>query len=486
MKNKFEQIIGAFLSYTTVTSLILFYLYLLNVKLKMELNNDNVYINLFTFITLAISGIIFLLVLIIFNREKTRHAANIIFIIFYIIIELVICYVFGQENVPYSLIPFTIVQYILLILIFDTFKYHAEFINSIADKDGKELETYLYHNNLYSLDLAEKNKNTLLVLYVYSLIYSAGIFIYEYNEHKITLPLVLLSVIFYFSVFSYVMLIYFFNKESYFANLGIKNIIQNKRQYIRNIFMIFVIANILGGVFAIRDPIYNLKFTEKEKVETKTEYTAPPVFEHTNATKIEKVDLDEVLGNSKDNPFLDKLWKIIEIILAGIAGLYLFIKLIKPFFSREWKDFWKEHRFSNYLKEFIDSILAFFKELFSFNKDDDYSKVEYKDFRDSINSFIKRSKKTKEKKIEIDRITQKFMLVIKWGEEHSINYRNSFAPFEYCQLIIEFLRNENADGAMIIAVETVGKLFEKALYDKELLTKQEETEYNNAIMKVVN
>lgn len=482
MKNKFEQIIGAFLSYTTVTSLILFYLYLLNYKLKMELNNDNVYINLFTFVTLAISGLIFLFVLIIFNKEKTRPAANISFIIIYVIIEIVICYIFGQVNVPYSLIPFTIVQYVLFILIFDTFKYHTEFINSIADKDGKELETYLYHNNLYSLDLAEKNKNTLLVLTAYSLIYSIGILIFELNKNKLTLPLVLLSIIFYFSVFAYVMLIFFFNKESYYANLGIKDILKNKRTYIRNIFMVFIIANILGAVFSIREPVFNLTFKEIDTVDNRTEFVTPPVIEYENTTTFEKVDLDEVLGNSKDNPLWDKIWKIVELILGGSAAIYLLLKFIKPFFSSEWKEFWKEHRFSKYLNELFNTLIEFFKELFSFGKtDDDYSKVEYKDFRDNISAYIKHSKKSKEKKIELDRITQKFMYVIKWGEKNSIDYKKSMAPLEYCNLIIEFLNNENADGAMKKAAETVGQLFEKALYDKELLTKDEENEYNNAV-----
>ena len=91
-----------------------------------------------------------------------------------------------------------------------------------------------------------------------------------------------------------------------------------------------------------------------------------------------------------------------------------------------------------------------------------------------MEAFLKASKKSKEKKAELDRLTKKFMLLIDWGTGQGIEYTKNLAPAEYTQL----LNNKSALEA--------GQLFEKALYDKECLTSQEEKDFNTRIQEVIS
>ena len=86
-----------------------------------------------------------------------------------------------------------------------------------------------------------------------------------------------------------------------------------------------------------------------------------------------------------------------------------------------------------------------------------------------MEEFLKASKKSKEKKAELDRLTRQFMRIIDWGSENGVEYTKNLAPAEYTQL----LNNDKAIEA--------GLLFEKALYDKECLTKEEEKSFINAV-----
>ena len=61
------------------------------------------------------------------------------------------------------------------------------------------------------------------------------------------------------------------------------------------------------------------------------------------------------------------------------------------------------------------------------------------------------------------------MKIIDWGTAHGIEYTKNLAPAEYTGL----LNNENAVAA--------GLLFEKALYDKECLSSDEEKSFINNV-----
>ena len=91
-----------------------------------------------------------------------------------------------------------------------------------------------------------------------------------------------------------------------------------------------------------------------------------------------------------------------------------------------------------------------------------------------MEELLQKSKKSKEKRAELDRLSRVFVKLIDWGEEHDIHYTKNLAPAEYTSLF----HNKNADIA--------GILFEQALYAKEPLTIQQEDDFNKAVELVCN
>ena len=69
------------------------------------------------------------------------------------------------------------------------------------------------------------------------------------------------------------------------------------------------------------------------------------------------------------------------------------------------------------------------------------------------------------------------MRLIDWGEAHKIKYYPNLAPAEYTALI------ENQ--YKIIETKKAGLLFEKALYDKNVLTAEEEKAFIEAVRKII-
>lgn len=480
MKNKLIQIIGIISTYSITCSFIILYLYIIKQNVITEEGNMP-YVNLFSFIMILISTFIYLFVFNIFDREKSKSIFKITFIFYYVIFEALLCFFIKQYKLLVLLIPFSFFQYITTNVLFNSFKYHRLFMELIGDKSGKELETYLYHNNILAQDFSHQISKANLLSLVLSGIFFLTVFLCEYYK-IINLQILIITLVFYFSVFCCLIINLYFNNESYYANMGFVNIIKNKRSYLKTIITIFLISNVFGFVLSSKSPLIKVHFKEVQKREYIVKQKDSPLINNSFDEMELKENLEDTFGQSKENPLLDLIVEIIQIVLVCgliIGILYLFIK---PFFTSEWKTFWRERKLGEYLKKIFGDFVNFWKELFSSgNKKENYSKVDAKNFRDSINSFVHRSKKSKEKKLELDRITQKFMYVIKWGEKKSIIYKKSMAPLEYCQLIIEFFKNENADDSLKKAAETVGNIFEKALYDKELLTKDEENEYNKAV-----
>ena len=100
---------------------------------------------------------------------------------------------------------------------------------------------------------------------------------------------------------------------------------------------------------------------------------------------------------------------------------------------------------------------------------------------DSMQDFLKKAKRSKEKTAEIDCLTKQFMRLIDWGEAHKIHYRANLAPAEYTDLIAQYFQTEDNKEA----ASNAGQLFEKALYDKEVLTAEEEKLFIESIKKVL-
>ena len=86
---------------------------------------------------------------------------------------------------------------------------------------------------------------------------------------------------------------------------------------------------------------------------------------------------------------------------------------------------------------------------------------------------MKKSKKSKAKKEELDRFTKKYMKLVDWAKSKEITYKKTYGPLEFCKMI-------NVDSAV-----KAGEIFEKALYSFELVSEAEEIEFNKLIEETI-
>lgn len=168
------------------------------------------------------------------------------------------------------------------------------------------------------------------------------------------------------------------------------------------------------------------------------------------------------------------LFGIIKWAAISALSIGVIIFLLKPFFSAHWKVFWKEGRLFKFLKNVFSDIRGFLRSIFTRNATEQpYSTIQSQKFGEGIKDFMKKAGRSKEKNAEIDRLTKHFMKLIDWGEAHKIQYLQNFAPAEYTALF----NNETANLA--------GNLFEKALYDKNVLTAEDEKQFIEAVEKIL-
>ena len=161
-------------------------------------------------------------------------------------------------------------------------------------------------------------------------------------------------------------------------------------------------------------------------------------------------------------------------VFAIICGAFFIICILwfflSPFIKRTFANVFRGVDLKSIFTKFFKAVGEIFKKLFHLRlKMPVINSANARRFGNDMAEFLKTSRKSKEKKAELDRLTKKFMLVIDWGTEHGFEYTKNLAPAEYTQL----LKNENAIKA--------GLYFEKALYDKECLSQEEEKDFNSQI-----
>ena len=149
--------------------------------------------------------------------------------------------------------------------------------------------------------------------------------------------------------------------------------------------------------------------------------------------------------------------------------------LSKPLFNEKFINFIKNNKLKLYFVKFFNVLKSFIKSIFfgSSIELQKYTTVESKSFYDNINEFLKKSKKSKAKKEELDRFTKKYMKLVDWAKSKEITYKKTYGPLEFCKMI-------NVDSAV-----KAGEIFEKALYSFELVSEEEEIEFNKLIEETI-
>jgi len=471
---RFDALFEQFLVFSIVTPVFLLLIYLFQhtvVKIDVE-----EYINWFSYVIVGFSGLFYSFILFIFVKEKTKARFYICFIFFYIVFIGFICYVFGQLNVPYMVLPMIIAQFFIEALFNEVFVMHQVFVDHWEGKTGKDLETHLYHNNVEAGELGASLKNFETALTIISIIFFLLTFFVYIGHISLSSFILINMLVFVSSVYFGFYKLSYFRKEAYYANIGFTNLVKDKRRYLKSIWIILILSFVLGSLVSRNQALIKINLPDEiERVyEPKQKYTDPTTeYEFVDS---KEYDLEDMLGEYQESWIVELIFKILKIAAIVFLVVVLTIYLFRPFFSSGWKNFWKENKLHDYFKKLLEDIKEFFRILFA-KSPEKFATVEAKTFKSSISDFLRNSKKSKEKKLELDRLTKRFMEIINWGTKKEVLYKKNMAPAEYTKLLQEY-----ADK---LALEVVGNLFEKALYDKNLLTPQEEKEYSEAIDNVL-
>ena len=401
MAGHFNKFFERFLAFTSVVSLLLTFCGLFSTVLN-NYQADRILIDWFTYIVILISGIIFAFIFQIFAGEKIKSAMNIVFIVFYIAGVLVISYFSGKRDAPYILIPALLVQFFLQYNINSMFVFHDKFENECGSLKGKELEAYLFHNNLLAIDLTEKTKNEQLIMFVLSIVMFAIVFFGRLSNGLLNSTIILLIILFYVSIFLCGFILGLFRNDIFYSFLGFREFIFEKRRLFRSVFFLLLISAFAGLFLSSDKPVIKIKYIEKQKELSAPQKMLPnnPQADYMNDIKNQ---LDEMYGKDEEPSLLFKLiFMLIKyaIILPLAAAILNF--LLKPFFTLHWKNFWLKGGLKKYFLQFINDIKDFFRELFKKEKRmQPYASVQSMTFQKSMKDYLKNLKRSKEKKDEM-------------------------------------------------------------------------------------
>ncbi len=508
MESQFNRVFERLLVFTTAVSLLL----TASGIFSIVLNNstlDKLLIDWFTYTFIILSGIVFTLVLQIFAHEKIKAAMNIVFIVFYVIAAVLISYFAGKKNAPYMLIPLLVIEYSIQVLMNEMFIYHDRFLDECGEYEGNDLAKHLFHNNLAAIDLTDKTKNQQVMMFALSIVMFIILVFGKLSGGLFNFIIDLMVIIFYLSVLLCCFILGLFRNDIFFAFLGFKEYLNDRKKLFRAIFIIILISLTAGFIFSSDNPLIKIKYVENYS-EVREPLQAMPEMQDFDMAMDFRNELENMYGKDQEPIWIFLfLAKVIKYAAITALCVFLVIFFFKPFFSKHWKVFWSERRLVKFFYQIWDEIKLFFKYIFTKNKAKEaYSTVESKKFRTSMMDFLKKSKRSKEKIAEIDRLTKHFMRLIDWGEAKNIKYRTNLAPAEYTALIEEYLKkadskpaeNQNASDTAASATEknkkeaeieaaaayTAGMLFEKALYDKNILSKEDETQFIEYIKNITH
>lgn len=450
----------------------------------------------------------------IFLKEKTTIFANVRFIVFYEIIFFLL-FSFVIPGVPALLIIVpTLFECYFTMKLEKAFSYHDSFVKSCGTLSGQPLASMLHEENWLISDFVEAINDSIFKLGILSFVTAAFFLALFFTNTKLSAVTVIFmlihAVLFVFTR----ILSSIFKNETYYAGMGLSSIFPVRRRLLKVSFFFclicVVIAFFIASDNALLKPSY-FAWLFAWLQGTKTENAAPvvPTAPEPRPEVLEEMSLQSLGGEA--NPFFEILFQIIKwIALVGMAGLILFF-FFGPFFSAKWKDFWKNKKFVTYLRRLRDALKSALRSALNAllgirtKRGEAYAKAAA-DFKEKISTILEASKKSKEKKKEIDRLTTQFLKLIEWGEERGIKYKKNLAPAEYTSLIAERYpalpdlgesseaaktagtdsSPEHAAGSTFAdAAKNAGTLFEKALYAKELLTADEEKRFATAVSEVI-
>ncbi|MBR5645529.1 MAG: hypothetical protein IKX23_02685 [Treponema sp.] len=487
MKNSFYKLLERFAVYFTITSFIICAFYFFESILASGNSFSRGFASFFTYGFICFQGILFLLVFNIFIREKKGAAVYVTFALIWLIITFLVFKILNNKAYLIFMLPLTLLHYIFTVTFNDYFFLYDMFIKEWKDFEGEELAQHLYKNNSYGLDLGEKVRSIKTMLYILAVIYCIFIILIKLNLRRMTFFCAILSIIFFISFLIFIFVTRIIYNKSLYGFLGNRTLIKYPRHYIKITSIVFIIAFIPSLFLSRNEAFFNIRFSTKDGISAsvnKSQFSAP-VLKSMGELKPEYENLEQLKRFNKEPSLFIKIMLIMLQGLFALASLYLvFLILIKPFFSREFTDFIKEHRLKKYFAELRSMFKNLFKRMFEKTKDEQYLTVNSRQFMEYMNNYT--SKKSRKKTVELGRLSRQFLLLVKWSEKKNIRYTKNLSPVEFTRKIKDFMILNRYDDNKINQIMNAGNLFEKALFDKNMLSQEQEKDYISAIKNIIS
>lgn len=382
---------------------------------------------------------------------------------------------------------FSLFEFIFYNLYFIPFYFYSDFLHQCENKTGEKIAKDLFQNKFIGEDFLKNQKTTKFTIYIFMLIVLFFLGFLSFLDLKINLISYIFAFLFYLSSFLLTHVLSIYKNDVFYAFLGFDEQWEHREKILKFSFLFIFLVFCLSFCLSSNKAFFKFNFDEKIIV-----VNQPPKIQYSTSEEpdvfIEKdtFDFSQFDDDKEPNKFLIILSYIIETFLILLVVFGFFVFVTKPFVSGSFLEYMKKHKLSDYFREFIKNFRNMIFEFLHKKKNKSaYAKTDSKSFKNTLEEFLKSSKKSKEKKQELDRLTNLFVKIIDWGNSHSIFYKKNLAPLEYSKEISNYFKNiHNNDFAEKIIL--IGILFEKALYSNELLLEDEERKYNDYIKMIIN
>lgn len=354
--------------------------------------------------------------------------------------------------------------------------FYETFTSHTAGMSGKELSSDLTENSWFVSDYINSAKKLIWGLFITSLL-MCGIILALHLAKGSASVAVIISFCCFIAGYIILIIIHRANEqETSFAFLGHVAIFTFRKQIITLCLLLCLTSIGAGAIIssdtALLKPEYFswlLKLFPSQDIPSELMQNATA-----GAGNDQMMDIDKDFYGEKEDSFLTIIlhwfFIILEyiVIAAIIAGIIFF--LFSAFFSKKWKEFWKDRKLNAFLKSAWMKLKQLVHDLLHMKRQKTaYNTVEAAHFRDTMKSLLSGVRKSKEKRAELDALTKKFMQLVDYAASKGVSFKPHMAPLEFARLL------ENDDALV------AGRLFEQALYARELLSKEERTMFEESI-----
>lgn len=468
-----HKIIERLLIFTVISS---FVFCLLGIIKDIALSNQKDIIALYTYLAVLVTQLLSFIIISIYFNENSKTANFFRFFTFYIFgLAIALYFLRAWVSLPITFF-FTALQTVLYYKIYQPFFEHDSFERQCIAKNASSLQKELYDYNMHLSQSAVGYRQNKTMFVVMGAILTAASAVCLTSSIPLSLLTIIFLLTYLVAMSAHFFLYAYYVKEASYASNGFANVFNFRLKTIGTSVIIFALCFAVGLlVSSNHSPLklyYLLYFFKlfKGKGAGAQSPAAPQIELDDYQKRLREIQSFQQAVEDRDTKGTDYF--------AIICGLFFVIAItwffLKPFVTKRFSAALRGVDLKKIFKNFFINLAKYIKNLFARKiKRPLVNSAGATSFFNEMEELLQRSKKSKEKRAELDRLSRVFVKLIDWGQEHEILYTKNLAPAEYTSLF----KNKDADLA--------GHLFEQSLYAKEPLSPEEEADFNKAIEAVI-